>query len=295
MKKILFTLLSFFIGSLAIYGQQLKVASYNIRNANPNDSLKGNGWQQRCPVISQLVLFNDFDIIGMQEVLERQRLDLIKSLPQYEHAGIGRDDAKTKGEYSSIFYKKDKFDLIKSGNFWLSENPDYPNIGWDAGYIRICSWVKLRDKISDKKVWFFNVHMDHRGIKARREGAKLILAKIRQLCGNDPVILVGDFNVTQKNEVYNLLANSEILSDSYQIAKVRYALNGTFSGFDPNGRNEDRIDHVFVTPSLSVERYGILTDTYRTEVEDSSASEKKFVARVPSDHFPVSVVLNYIK
>lgn len=305
MKRIFYVLILIAISGV-LNAQKLTVASYNIRNNNKSDSVNGNGWYLRCPVISQLIAFNDFDIIGMQEVLHGQLEDLLANLPEYTYAGVGRDDGKTKGEYAPIFYKKDKFKVLQTGNFWLSENTYYPNKGWDAALPRICTWVELKDKDSKKKIWFFNLHMDHVGVKAREESAKLVLQKIEDMCSTkDIVILTGDFNVDQTHESYRLLANSNILSDSYEIAGTRYALNGTFNNFDPNLKTDSRIDHVFVSKGVSVERYGILTDTYRSEQSSGEkfqsgnfpkeVSLQKFEARIPSDHFPLKVILDVAK
>ena len=289
MRKIL--LLLALISASVATAQQLNVASYNVRNSNPNDAKAGNGWQQRCPVLTQLIRFHELDIVGTQEVLHNQLEDMLKGLPQYKYIGVGRDDGKTKGEYAAIFYREDKFRLLDSGNFWLSEDTSKPNKGWDAAYTRICSWGHFKDKSSKLKFWFFNLHMDHKGKIARSESSKLVLQKIKEMCGKEPVILTGDFNVDQTSESYQLLSQSGILSDSYQMAELRYATNGTCTGWDPNSYTSNRIDHVFVTPNFKVERYGILTDTYRTKNEATGSYE----ARIPSDHFPVKVVLRYNK
>jgi endonuclease/exonuclease/phosphatase family metal-dependent hydrolase len=78
-------------------------------------------------------------------------------------------------------------------------------------------------------------------------------------------------------------------------------LDGTVNHFKTDMNTESRIDHVFVSSAFIVERYGILTDTYRTAIKDAKdeksgdfpkeVSLKKYVARTPSDHFPVKVVL----
>lgn len=289
--------------SLSLNAQNLTVGSYNIRLDAEDDVRNGNGWTRRAPYLTQLVAFNDFDIIGMQEVLYHQLQYVLKALPQYEYTGVGRDDGRQAGEFSPILYKKDKFELLKDGHFWLSEDTDHPNKGWDAACIRICSWAYLKDKKTHKKLWFFNLHMDHIGVEARKNSARLILAKIKEMCGTAPVILTGDFNVDQTNESYKLLANSGVLFDSYQLAPIRYIPNGTFNAFMPNAVSNSRIDHIFVTNSFSVARYGVLTDSYRTpksndsdyNIKDSaeSFSLEDAVVRMPSDHFPVKVILNF--
>ena len=110
----------------------ITVASYNLRNANGGDSINGNGWGQRYPVIAQIVQYHDFDIFGTQECFIHQLKDMKEALPGYDYIGVGRDDGKEKGEHSAIFYRTDKFDVIEKGDFWLSETTDVPSKGWDA-------------------------------------------------------------------------------------------------------------------------------------------------------------------
>ena len=123
--------------------------------------------------------------------------------------------------------------------------------------------------------------MDHIGVVARRESAKLVISKIKEMCGKDPVILTGDFNVDQTSESYQVLHESGILSDSYEVAQLRYATNGTCAGWNPNTYTPNRIDHIFVTKNFIVEKYGVLTDTYRIKNEATGMYE----ARIPSRPF----------
>lgn len=78
-------------------------ASYNLRNANHNDSVNGNGWGLRYPVIAGIVQYHDFDIFGTQECFIHQLEDMKKALPEYDYIGVGRDNGKTEGEHSAIF------------------------------------------------------------------------------------------------------------------------------------------------------------------------------------------------
>lgn len=275
----------------------MRVATYNMRYANHDDSLEGNGWMQRYPVIAQLVRFHDFDIFGTQEGLYHQLTELKGSLPGYEYIGIGRDDGQHGGEHSAIFYKSDRFDLLQHGDFWLSTVTDRPNKGWDAVLPRICTWGKFKDKRSGFVFTLFNLHMDHIGVKARAESARLVLAKIKAMTPDSPVILTGDFNVDQRSESYSLINNSGVLRDAFELAPVREATNGTFNDFDLNRKTESRIDHIFLSKAFHARRYGILTDSYLSPVaaNDSSVAGKdgRWVARPPSDHFPVMVELEY--
>ncbi|MEC3878163.1 endonuclease/exonuclease/phosphatase family protein [Parapedobacter sp. 10938] len=286
------------------YGQQLKIASYNVRNQNSNDAKQGNGWEQRLPAICNLVQYHNFDIWGAQEVLHGQLEDLLGCLSDYTYVGVGRDDGKTKGEYAPIFWKKDKFELLESGHFWLSEETTYPNKGWDAALPRICTWGHFKEKETGTVFWFFNLHMDHRGVVAREKSAALVLEKIRAMASSDPVVLTGDFNVDQTHANYAVIHDSGLLVDAYEVAALRYAPTGTFNNFDINLKTNSRIDHIFLSPTIQVERYGLLTDFYfsTTEVPADSVKSANFPdevslikhrARLPSDHNPVVVTVNF--
>lgn len=270
-----------FLFFLNAFSQSFNVATYNLRYANHDDSVNDNGWGHRYPVICRMVLFHQFDIFGTQEGLYGMLEDLRRNLPGYAYIGIGRDDGQKAGEHSAIFYNTAKFSLLSHGDFWLSQQTDRPNKGWDAVLPRICSWGRFKEKSTGFIFYFFNLHMDHIGVEARRESAKLILTRIRQLPANTPIILTGDFNVDQTSESYHLLNTSGVLRDAYDITKMRYAETGTFNDFDPNTKTNSRIDHIFLSHIFSVNRYAILLDSYRSDLPGGSA------LRLPSDHYPV--------
>jgi endonuclease/exonuclease/phosphatase family metal-dependent hydrolase len=193
---------------------------------------------------------------------------------------LGRDDGKDKGEHSAIFYKKDEFDLLKKGDFWLSQTPEKPSLGWDATCCnRICSWVYLQHKKTGKKFYFFNAHYDHQGVQARRESSKLILQKIKEIAGSKPVIFTGDLNGSHSSEWYQTIATSKFLKDSYKEVKYPYANNASFNAFGASKNRTDIIDHIFISNHFKVTRWGILTDTYH--------------GKYPSDHFPVLAEVNF--
>lgn len=280
-------------GAGTVHGQTLRTGTYNIRQQNAEDDARGDGWAVRCPVIAQLVRFHDFEIFGAQEVFHSQLEDLAAALPGYGWTGVGRDDGAQAGEYCVVFYKRDRFELLDEGHFWLAEDPARPALGWDARYVRICCWGRFLDRQTQHRFWFFNLHMDHKGTQAQIESCRLVLAKIREMCGSEHVILTGDFNVGETSESYAILHDSGFLADAFEQAGIRYAMTGTENWFDPDIRNFRRIDHLFVSPGFRVLRYGILTDTYRSE--ESSDGELRYRARTPSDHFPVLVQLEFVE
>ena len=226
---------------------------------------------------------------------------MLATLDGYDYIGVGRDDGKRGGEYAAIFYKKDHIRLLDNGQFWLAEDTTRPNLGWDAACIRICTWGKFEDKRSHLMFFYFNLHMDHVGIVARRESAKLVVRKIREIAGSAPVVLTGDFNVDQNNEIYAIFTNSGLLRDSYTAARLRYAENGTFNAYNNDTYTDSRIDHVFVSPKFLVDNYAILTDCYWTAPKVDEANKasdapqeidfRPAQRRLPSDHYPVFVKL----
>lgn len=252
--------------------QMYTVGTFNLRYKNAGDT--GNLWAQREPVIAALIRFHDFDILGTQEGLIGMLEDLSRDLPGYARYGIGRDDGRDAGEHSEIFYKKDKFAVLRHGDFWLSQTPEKPSLGWDATCCnRICSWVQLRDRQTGKTFYVFDTHYDYQKDLARNESSKLILARIRAIAGKSPVVLMGDLNGGRDTPWYQQIAQSGLLRDTYREAKDPYGPNPSFQDFGKEIDSSDVIDHIFVTGDFSVYRWGILSDTYH--------------GKYPSDHFPV--------
>ena len=291
MKKtvILFIMLA---AVLAVGAQELYVGSYNIRYKNSGDSLHGEAWQKRCQVMCDQLNFEHPDVFGAQEVLHGQLVDMLARLDNYGSIGVGREDGKEKGEYAAIFYQRDRLQLLDSGHFWLNETPDKPVLGWDAACVRICTWGRFKElgrqgvketrSQGDREFFFFNLHMDHVGVVARREAARLVVRKIQEIAKGAPVILTGDFNVDQNDEIYRIFTTSGLLKDAYEHARLRFAENGTFQGFHTERKTESRIDHIMVSPAVAVDRYAVRTDSYWTDRR-----------RNPSDHYPVFARLRF--
>ena len=300
MKRLL-TLTIFAFATLSVMAQPLNVGSYNIRMHSKVDYKNGDGWTERREIMCDLVAYTAFDIFGSQEVCHDQLEYMLSRLPEYDYIGVARDDGKQKGEYSPVFYRRDRFELLDSGTFWLSETPDKVSYGWDAACRRVCSWGYFKDKLTKKKFWFFNTHMDHKGKIARVEGAKLVISKINQMCGKGAkVILTGDFNVAQDSPAYKTFAESGLLKDSYELAPVKFAPTGTFNSFKVANHTTKRIDHIFVS-EVNVLRYGVLTyhywstnngtDAALTDAPKEIKAEHRGV-HLPSDHYPVQIFVD---
>ncbi|MDR2919288.1 MAG: endonuclease/exonuclease/phosphatase family protein [Tannerella sp.] len=259
---------------------KLRVASYNLRMDTPSDSL--NAWSYRKDAVKALIQFHDFDLVGTQEGFLHQ-LQGVCELPAYAYTGSGRDDGKDAGEHSAIIYKKDKFTVLESGDFWLRENPAEPGKGWDATCCnRICSWAKFKEIASGAEFYFFNVHFDHEGMEARKESGKLMIQKIKEIASDMPVISTGDFNSTPDTEQIQGL--SAFLQDSRKITEYPpYGPEGTFNRRFTFPVGSHRIDYVFVSNQFKVTRYGVLTD------------QRDNTVYYPSDHQPVVTDLVLVK
>lgn len=238
----------------------VRLATFNIRYDNPEDSL--NNWKYRKDNVCSFIHEKQLDVVGMQEVLHNQLQDLVACLPEYTYVGVGRDDGKTAGEYAPIFYRKDKYDLLDSNTFWLSEHPDsIGKLGWDAVCTRIATWAKLKDKSTGKNFLVVNTHFDHIGTEARRNSALLIIEKIKEIAGNEPSVMTGDFNVSEKWEAYQTITSDEfVLKDAWKIAEKKSGVEYTFHDFGryPDSERE-KIDFIFVTPQIKVKDAEIIT------------------------------------
>ncbi|MCZ4221995.1 endonuclease/exonuclease/phosphatase family protein [Pedobacter rhodius] len=263
--------------SLAIFAQKkqtpINIITYNIRYNNPGDGI--NAWPNRKDNVKALVKFHDADILCVQEALAEQ-FDALSENTNFDFVGVGRDDGKRKGEFSAVFFDKTRFTKQDGGTFWLSETPNVPSKGWDAVLPRICSWVKLYDKLNKQEFIVFNTHYDHVGVKARIESAKLIKQKIQEIAPNLPVIYTGDLNVTPETEAIATIKS--FLQDAKEIStETPYGPSGTFNAFDFNSELKNRIDYIFVNKGFKVQKFAVLSDS----------KDKSYF----SDHLPVFVRL----
>lgn len=256
--------------------EPIRVMTYNVRYANPGDG--EDVWTNRVDAVADAVA--EADLIGLQEVLDSQLQDLDQRLEGYDHYGVGRDDGQREGEYSPIFFRTDRIEVLDRGTFWLSESPtEIGSVGWDAAITRICSWIVARDKRTGAEFWFGNTHFDHVGQQARGESAKLITNMAARLSRSRPSLLVGDFNSVPGSLPYQSIIDPtvpQVLVDARERVEPR-GPNSTWNGFREiiSGRV---IDHLFVSPSVEVLSLAVL-------------DPKTAAGRFASDHLPVLATL----
>ncbi len=257
------------------------VMSFNIRYAGANDGI--NSWPNRRDLVRRAIANHRPAIFGVQECLWDQGVELREAFADYSMTGAGRDDGDQKGEMCAIFTRKDRYQVLDQGIFWLSETPDVVGSrGWDAALPRIAGWVKLQDRWCDPDTFFvFNTHFDHMGTIAREKSAELLKERMATIAAGLPVILMGDFNdpATSASPSYGILMAESgqaglTLSDTWSLASrdQRMQGEGTYHGFSGEA-TRGRIDWILTTEDFQ----GI----------DAGIERLQDNGRYPSDHFPV--------
>ena len=266
-----FLVLVFLIGIVDNTYCQSSAMSYNIRYNNPNDGI--NKWDQRKQSVVDLILQYQPDVLGIQEGLNHQVTYLDSTLTHYNFIGVGRDDGKTKGEYTAILYNSGRLQLINDQTRWLSPSPDTVSVGWDASMERIVSYAKFYDVRDLDTFHVFNAHFDHIGKEARKQSALLILNWIKELnILNKKVLVMGDFNCLPESPPLETF--KELLKDPTLNKNLKFnGPKGTFNHFDPDASLLDRIDY-------------ILTLNYDTNYYQH-VDQRREHRLWPSDHLPV--------
>lgn len=262
-------------------GLRVGLMSYNVRFGTANDG--PNSWAQRRDIALEVFERWDADIVGLQEALRFQIDEIRERFPRYAEIGVGRDDGRTRGEYSSILYRPDRFAVAASGTFWLSDTPDaVASVTWGNSITRVCTWARLVEHSTGRGVYVYNTHFDHVSQPSRERSVRLIAERIAQRSIDDPVVLMGDFNAGEDNPaMLYLLDRSESaegpgLVDTFRVTHPDATEVGTFNAF--RGRRDGaKIDFVLVEPA--------------SRVIEAAIDFTDHDGRYPSDHFPVTAAV----
>lgn len=246
----------------------VKVMSYNVYVSGAGK----NSPENRTELVVQTIRSEMPDSFGLQEADWGWMSRISQAMPEYAYVGVGRDDGDKDGEFSPVFYLKDKYNLIDSGTFWFSKTPDEPSRGWDAMCRRVCSFAVLEDKETGKRYAHFNAHLDHLGKIARENSTRML---VERTAGYEiPVVITGDFNCDEGTKAYNTMISGGFADTKYLAADTMDI--GSFHNFGANDVYDGRspIDFIFVKAG-----YGY-AESYR--VLDSKVN-----GSYSSDHFPV--------
>ena len=290
LKRILFlrlhlSFLSIFTGCLSLLAADqgnldVRVMSFNIRNSHAND------WEARKGLVYEVIGDYAPDVLGLQEANSFQLEDLSNEFPQYGKVGEGSMGG-SKGQHSAILFLEERFKLTDSGSFWLSENPTQPSKSWRSAHHRICTWVELLGRKTDRTLYIYNTHMDDGSREARENGSRMIVKHIQGKVQAAPFVFMGDFNAREDSEALKIIkGNSEArqnpgiqMVDSFRVLYPDRENVGTYNGF--TGQSDGpKIDYIMIKPNMKVREASIL----QTNLE----------GRYPSDHFPVTAQLGFL-
>jgi endonuclease/exonuclease/phosphatase family metal-dependent hydrolase len=270
---------------------EVSAMSFNIRYGTAGDG--ENRWQNRRQMVFDLVGKYDPDVVGLQEALGFQIDEICKALPQYAMIGVGRDDGKTKGEYSAILYRRERFEVEQGGTFWLSDTPEVPgSITWGNACTRICTWARFVERKTGRAFYHYNLHLDHISQPSREKSVVLLAERIRNRKRLDPFVVTGDFNAGEHNPAILFLKgktavpgkdnanveNPTPMVDTFRVLHGDAGEVGTFHSFKGD-RTGDKIDFVLTTSGVQALDAQIICDNVD--------------GRYPSDHFPVTARLRF--
>lgn len=224
----------------------------------------------------------EFDILGTQELYYHQLQDVLKGTESvYAHVGVATGDGKADGKesFDAIFYRKDRFQLVSTGDFWYSETPDVPSISWGAAVQTHCTWAKFKDTKSNKEFFVFNSHLIFDHEIGQLKSVAILTEKMNSIAKGYPIFCLGDFNAdTGTNTIKNLLGDRKLFDSKMLTTNLKDSpKGGTFSGFEANVNANWRIDLILVTSLIKVLRYQVIQDDLESEVG------------VASDHLPVMI------
>jgi endonuclease/exonuclease/phosphatase family metal-dependent hydrolase len=267
---------------------ELKVMTFNIRYGTADDG--ENRWENRQQMVIDVLRENQLDVVGLQEALDFQISQIRQGLSEFGQLGVAREDGKTKGEYCTILYRRDRFDVNESGTFWFSDTPEVPGSNqWGGACVRICTWARLVEKKTGNAFYHYNLHLDHVSQPSREKSAVLLAQRIRERKHPDPFIVTGDFNAGENNPAVMYLRGKAALSegesksenpvpavDTFRVLHPDANEVGTFNQFAGNRKGE-KIDFIFTLPDV--------------QVLESQIVHTERNGRYPSDHFPVTARL----
>ena len=281
-RRLLISLLVLFasmrLASQTFAHDPLTIMSFNIRYGTAKDG--ENAWSARRAMLFDVLRDQNADLVGLQEALDTQIAEIVNALPGFGTIGVGRDDARSGGEFSAILFRATRFTVAEAGTFWFSDTPSIPaSKSWGNTITRICTWARLIDR-NGRGFWQFNVHLDHQSQQSRERSTELLRQRVESRAfPNEPVIITGDFNVGETNPAIATLAGGRhdnsvaLFVDTFRVMHPQEREVGTFSGFKLGMTGGEKIDYIFVQPG---------TDVLHAEIVRTSRD-----GRYPSDHFPV--------
>ena len=288
-----------------------KICNYNIRyynGASDNANTGNRSWLVRKDKVFEMIRKHQMDVCGIEEITTQQSPDVVAELQEYEYIGYGRDNGKENsaggsGEQTGILYRKARYVKLDQGRFFLSTTPHKVSKSFGSSFNRMVTWVKLKERGTDKTFYFFATHFDHpttqAGINTRSSQADVALTMVPQIANHHPIFFVGDFNCESSEPAYQKLQQQ--WTDAF-IAMGDQAIGGyicnaeqeeafpdacaeagnTYTGlYSSSDKEPKRIDFVFFEASnCTLHSYCADNDPLTLEA-------------YPSDHLPVITEMSW--
>lgn len=257
----------------------LRVMAFNIRYAHTTPP---NLWEDRRAAVRQVIVESGADIVGIQEGLYRQVVDMDADLPDFDWIGLGREGG-SRGEFMAIFYRPIRLVPLEFDHFWLSDTPDrIGSSSWGNQIPRMVTWVRFLDRLTEREFYLVNTHFDHQSQPSRERSAALLLERVADFDPDLPIVVTGDFNASAPdNPVYRTLTSGDAFSDTWVERNEAEPEFGTFHNFQgmENAAGGARIDWILARGAI---------DTIEAEIVTSAVE-----GQYPSDHFPVTARLRF--
>ena len=262
----------------------LKLMSFNIR--------EGSNWSSRKSPIVSMINGESPDIIGLQEVKD---LDMWDHMTEDHPWDYLRDNlsAYTGYRYSdktnAILYKTSTVEMSDFGHFWLRDSYSSEGDSWD-GYERMVLYGTVKEKATGRYFFYLNTHFPmNNSNDGWSKSTALLESRIAALNTNDyPVILMGDFNCVigdacwgnNSSGIKSWMNNTRYAADS--IVSTENQNLYTYNAFGDSSKDRNKVDHIWVSKSITVDSYVTLTNAIRNYGGYTTNGETFL-----SDHYPV--------
>ena len=249
---------------------ELSIISFNIRCC---DDPSGNSISERAPRLHRITAPYEADVIGFQEYYTPRWEAYIQQYYGERYDMFIKHRAEQDYEATPVLWRKDRFECLKTGYFWLSDTPEIESRGWDELYncFRMCVYVILRDKQSGKTFTFMNTHFGF-GDRGQVDSADLTYEYSKKI-SDHPTVIVGDFNMQPDSAGYCAMAGHFIDVNAVTAKDER----ATFHGYAPEKYTDEHIDYCFVNDKVKPINQKIIDDLV----------DGKF----PSDHYGLHIAL----
>ena len=264
----------------------LKVMSYNVLYDLSKPGRPADAREQMVATI----LENDIDVFGTQEDGPENCEAFLELLGGYS---VYKGVAHEKDTENYIYWKTEKFDLVKKGYYYLSNTPGTRTKYSDSTQYRTMSYVILKEKTTAKQFLFVDTHLDYQASEATRIKQITVLGDLIAKVNKDnlPVVVLGDFkNLSTSNSgaIPRFLSTYSGFVQTSTAAKRKGDVGYTLiSQEDFSTRYLGAYDYIFVSVDNVYTEYFTVVNNFKEVEEIDELGEVKTVKKYPSDHLPV--------